>query len=93
MIFNKEGKEKKEDWIWKGEKIEEVKSFKYLGFTFSRKKDYSEHIKDLYRKDKVAANKVWGLGERMCRDDFIRRGMLFNYLVKSVMGYGAEIWG
>lgn len=40
----------------------------------------------------MAAKKVWGLGERLCRDDFIRR-VLFKYLVQSVMGYGMEIWG
>lgn len=36
---------------------------------------------------------VWGLGERICRDDFSRRWMLFRYLMQSVMSYGAEIWG
>jgi len=34
-----------------------------------------------------------GLGERICKDDFGRRGMLFAYLVKSVMEYSVEIWG
>lgn len=38
-------------------------------------------------------NKVWELGERVCRDDFLRRWMLFVYLVKSVMEYVVEIWG
>lgn len=52
-----------------------------------------EQIKELRRKGKIAANAVWGLGERVCRDDFPRRWMLFNYLVRSVMVYGAEIWG
>lgn len=32
------------------------------------------------------------LGERMCKADFDRRGMLFNYLVKSIMAYGVELW-
>jgi len=34
---------------------------------------------------------VWGLGERICRNDFKRRWNLF--LVQSVMEYGVEIWG
>jgi len=37
--------------------------------------------------------KVWGLGERMCRNDLIRRWMLFKYLVQSVISYGVELWG
>lgn len=41
----------------------------------------------------MASRKTWGLGERRCWEDFGRRKMLFNYLVKSVMSYGVYIWG
>lgn len=52
MIFNRKGKVGKEEWKWKGEKIEEVKNFKYLGFTFNKKGNYKEHIQELkIRKD------------------------------------------
>lgn len=40
---------------------------------FNRKDDYSDHLKDMKRKGRLAVNKVWSLGERICRDDFIRR--------------------
>lgn len=36
---------------------------------------------------------TWSLGERMFAGDFKRRMMLFDYLVKSIMFYGVEIWG
>lgn len=75
------------------EYIEEIETFKYLGFVFNRKGNYNDHIKGMSRKGKLAINKVWGLGERVCRDDFLRRWMLFVYLVKSVIEYGVEIWG
>lgn len=32
IAFNKGKKEKKEKWLWVGKELEEVKSFKYLGF-------------------------------------------------------------
>lgn len=38
----------------------------------------------------MAANKVWGLGENMCRNDFVR--LLFKHLIQSVMAYGVELW-
>lgn len=38
--------------------IEEVQSFKYLGFTFNRNGNYNDHIKELYRKEKMALRKV-----------------------------------
>lgn len=41
----------------------------------------------------MTAKKIWGLGERICRDDFIRRWMLFKYLIQRVMSYGVEVWG
>jgi len=37
--------------------------------------------------------KIWGLGEKLCRNNFRRRWILFRYLVQSVMAYGVEIWG
>lgn len=93
MVFNKNEKEKAEKWIWGVEKLEEVKTFKYLGFTFNRKGDVKDHIKALSTKGRMAANKVWSIEERICKDDFIRKGNLFAYLVRSVMEYGVEIWG
>lgn len=98
VVFNRtkrtksKGKDKSK-WRWGKKCIEEVKSFKYLGFIFNEKGNYADHIKDLSRKGRIVANKVWGLGERICRDDFCRRWMLYKYLVQSVMAYGVEIWG
>lgn len=66
---------------------------RYLGFVFNSNGDYKDHIKELFKRGRLAANKVWGLGERICKDDFIRRWTLFRYLVKSVMKYGVELWG
>jgi len=36
--------------------------------------------------------KVWGLGERIFKDDFRKRMKLFRYLVMGVIMFGAEIW-
>lgn len=63
-----------------------------IGFLFNRKRDYKNHIRELGLKGRISANRVWGLGERIYRDDFLRRSMLFNYLVRSVMAYGVKIW-
>jgi len=41
----------------------------------------------------MATRKIWGLGERICRNDFSRRWILFKYLVQNVMAYEIEIWG
>ena len=69
-----------------------MRTFKYLGFTFNREGNYNDHLKELAKKGTTVAKKLWGLGENRCRNDFKRRKMLFNYLVKSVMAYGCELW-
>lgn len=74
-MFNKIGRKKKktDKWVWGNKTIEEVENFKYLGFTFNREGNYVGHIKDLKRKGRIATNKIWGLGERICKNDFNRR--------------------
>lgn len=69
IVFNKQGKEKKELWKWENKEIEEVQSFKY----FNREGDYDDHKVELSKKERMAARKIWGLEESLCRDDFIRR--------------------
>jgi len=93
LVFNRKRKERKEIWKWGDKRIEEVQTFKYLGFILNNKGNYKEHIKELYGKGRRAVRKVWGLGEKICRNDFRRRWILFRYLVQSVMAYGVEIWG
>lgn len=93
LVFNRKGKERKDRWNWKGKNIEEVQEFKYLGFVFNKNGNYKDHIKELIRKGKIATKRVWGLDERICKNDFKRRWMLFNYLIQSVMSYGVELWG
>jgi len=73
LVFNRGNNEKKESWKWRDERIEEVQTFKYLEFMFNRKDNYKEHIKELANKGRIAVRKIWGLGERMCRNDLIRR--------------------
>ena len=92
LVFNKR-KGKKDKWKLEGDELEEVKNFKYLGFTFNSEGNYKDHLAELRRKGIAAAKKTWGLGENRCKDDFKRRKMLFKYLVKTVISYGAEVWG
>jgi len=49
-------------------------------------------IRDLKKKGNIVMRRIWGLGERLFKDDFRRRMMLFRYFVLGVIMYGAEIW-
>lgn len=93
IVISKNGKKKDRKWEWEGKEIEEVKTFKYLGFVFNSRGTYKDHMKELSKKGRVAAKLVWGLGERLCRGNFGRRMWMFTCLVECVMAYGVELWG
>lgn len=54
MVFNKQEKERKKLWSWKGKRIEKVCYFKYLGLTFNRKGNNTDHIKEMSIKSRLA---------------------------------------
>ena len=41
----------------------------------------------------MVTRKIWGLREKIYRNDFSRKWMLFKHLVQSIMAYGVELWG
>lgn len=94
MVFRKGGgREKARIWKWEGKNIEEVKEFTYLGYQLRRNGSKEGHVKELARKGNVAVKQVWGIGERLFKNDFKTRMKLFDTLVKSIISYGVEIWG
>ncbi|XP_076685996.1 uncharacterized protein LOC143378004 [Andrena cerasifolii] len=51
------------------------------------------HIQDRVKKAGVVMRQVWGIGKRKFGKDWGRRMWLFDALVWTVLGYGAEVWG
>src|SRR5580765_4995962 len=92
MRFRKGGgRTKKVDWRWKGRKLEEMKEFKYLGYTLQKNGGQEAHVRERGRRAAVM-REVWGIGKRLWGKDWKRRMRLFDTLVWTVMGYGAEVW-
>ncbi|XP_043263555.1 LOW QUALITY PROTEIN: uncharacterized protein LOC122403853 [Colletes gigas] len=87
------GRERKVEWRWKGKRIEEVKEFKYLGYVFKRNGGQEAQVRDRVRKAGVVMRQAWGIGKRKFERDWGKRMWLFDALVWTVAGYGAEIWG
>lgn len=59
MVFTKgEGLRAEEKWSYKGEKIEVVNRFKYLGYWFSSGNSERVQCEDIASKAQVAANVV-----------------------------------
>ena len=73
--------------MWQGKELEEVKNVKYLGFIFDYKGNFKDHTAERKKKGIIAAKTIRELEERKCKNEFKKRRMLFNYLVKNVMMY------
>jgi len=84
------GRRRRTKWRWKGKRIEEVTEFKYLGYVIKKTGGDDGQIRELKKKGNM--RRVWSLGERLFKNVFKRRMMLFRYLVLGIIMYGAEIW-
>ena len=94
MEVKKKGRKGKDtEFKWNGEVIKMEKVVKYLGYILQSNNGNSKHIEHLAGKANTMLGKIWSLGERKFRDDWRKRIKLFDALVKSVISYGAEIWG
>ena len=63
----------------------------YIGFP---RIDVNYYVNEhLAAKANAMLGKTWSLCGRKFRDDWRKRVKLFDALVKSVISYGAEIWG
>jgi len=80
--------------MWKGKRIEKVSEFKYLDYKCNKEKrgGGDRQIRELKKEGNIVMRSIWGLGERLFKDDFRRRMMLFRYLVMNVIMFGTEIW-
>ena len=65
----------------------------YLGYRIQSNNDDAKHIEHLAGKANAILGRIWSLGERKFKEDWERRMKLFDALVRSVMLYGADIWG
>ena len=93
---SKKGRKKKaisKEWEWLGKEIEKVDKFNYLGYMMTSDNSDEEHIKTQVGKARAVMGKIWGIGEKLCKEDWVRRMMIFKTLVKSIIFYGEEVWG
>lgn len=51
------------------------------------------HVRERKRKAATMMREIWAIGKRICGRDWEKRIWLFDMLVWTVMGYGAEIRG
>ena len=93
MVFSKSGRKSKERWDCGGVELQEVNTYTYLGMTFCRNGNYENHVKERVRKADMAMRCIWGITERYSSQNVWLRLTLFDRVVKSILLYGAKVWG
>ena len=60
---------KKMTWRWKGKELEEMRTYKYLGYTVMGNGGQEKHVEERVRKRAAVMGKVWGIGKRLFGKD------------------------
>lgn len=88
MIF-RNGKK----WSYRGESVEIVKEYKYLGVLITSNLNMKKHLECQLAAAKRAISSVWG---RCIDNKYIEhtsKNKLFRATAASILLYGAQIWG
>ena len=95
MIFRKSSGRyaREEKWFLNGQELEKVRQYKYLGMQLTHNLQFRTHLAQKLNKSKIAINTTWK--SFLCRKDVPHSAKfkLFEAAVRSIMGYGAEVWG
>ena len=51
------------------------------------------HIREVIKKARIAMAQIWGIGQRMLKNNFEKRMRIFRSIVKSILLYASEILG
>ena len=93
MIFNKTGRLLRGNYYLKNEKIENVRSYKYLGLIFTPSGEIKSALDDLRsRALKAYMGMRQKLGEIFSRH-IEETTKIFDTLIKSILLYSSDFWG
>lgn len=94
MIFQKAGRKARvRPFRYRGDVLEVVKSYKYLGVPFSTSGLYNEATNYFEGKANAALGSLWGILEASKLNVWSKRSALFGSLVSSTLMYCSSVWG
>jgi len=94
IVFRKRGKLKKSfEWFYKNEKIEVVKTYKYLGVLLSSSGSMTAHLQKQLSVAKIGLNSTYKslfYARSLSLEPFFK---FFDAVSRSIMCYAAQVWG
>lgn len=92
IIFHK-GNIKKYDFCYRGEKIEIVNNFEYLGIVYSNSGLYHRHLEKLKTNVNLAQNQLINIIQSNKISSWAVIEQLFKTMILNTVNYCSEIWG
>ncbi|CAB0012209.1 unnamed protein product, partial [Nesidiocoris tenuis] len=94
VVFQNGGRRRRaERWYFRGEQVEVVKEYTYLGVTLTPRLSYVQHTKRKGATAKTAMNIVWGNAFSDPAIPVPAKLKVFHSVVKAILCYAAQIWG
>ncbi|CAG7733390.1 unnamed protein product [Allacma fusca] len=94
VVFRNSGRLRKNDkFKWGVRELEIVKEFKYLGVLYPSTGAMYRTVKDFLARGRAVLSSMWPIFIKSKLPLSQSQFKLFNSLVKTVIGYGAEVWG
>lgn len=94
VIFRNGGRlAKKERWFYRGQLIEIVNEYKYLGVTLTSHLSWTSHFKFRYVQAATALNTTYRTFMNNRDIPHSTKYKIFNSVMKSVLCYAAQVWG
>lgn len=93
IIFRKGGRVGKVAFKYKGQPIEIVNEYTYLGVLFSSSGVFVKAAKHMKQKGIAAMSSVWNIFTAGKMSSFMSKSRLFDSLAVSVPLYASHIWG
>ena len=94
VVFRRGGCLRKcEKWFYKGEQIECVNVYKYLGLLISCSLKWNKATEQLAQQANKALLKIYQLEKRCGGIPYTVYFNLFDKLVSPILCYGSEVWG
>lgn len=94
MVFKNGGKlARREKWHLRGERIEVVKEYKYLGINVTSTLNWKRHIEVKYRQAVSVLNTTWKnfmLNKNVMHST---KYHIFQSVIRSIVCYAAQVWG
>lgn len=94
MVFRKGGKRaRNESWKYDGKRIEVVNNYKYLGVLLTSSLSFQSHLAQRLTMSKNSINSIWNRFLGHNKITLSAKFECFNMVVRSIMCYGAQVWG